>query len=546
MSSLARATAVMSIGTVFSRITGLGRLVAITAALGIVSSGRLTDTYNIGNTAPNIIYELALGGILTSVFVPVFVELLEKEGRDRAWEVGSAVINLSLVVLTAIATLGIVAAPWIAQFYSSRLDASSAVRQEEVLTFLLRLFIPQIIFYALAAITAGLLNAHKRFGAPMFTPILNNLAVIAVFTTFYFAYSDSDLSLTTVSTGQLMFIGLGTTVGVALMAVAQLPFLKGLGRYRWTLSVNHPSVRKLARLSVFVIGYVVANQIGYLVAQWLSNRQVGGYSAYVSAFMFFMLPHGLFAVSVITALLPGMSEHAVNKRWDQFRDQLSTGVRATFLLILPAAVGFFVLGEPMVRLLLEHGVATAADTILVADVLRFFVLGLVPFSLFQLFLRAFYALQDTKTPFLINCGCVALNTAVNVPMFEWLGVKGLAAGHALAYLFGVNLQGRVLAKRIGGLDGKRITSSTLRIGASAAVMGIVVWGALEGIQAVIDEDAFVGQAISVMVPVVAGAIVYLGAAHVLKVPELGYVRSVVGRRLGRGGTPSPAPERDEP
>ena len=537
MSSLARATAIMSVGTVLSRVTGLARLVAITAALGIVESGRLTDTYNIGNTAPNIIYELALGGILTSVFVPVFVELLEKEGRDRAWQVGSAVINLSLVVLVAIATIGIVAAPWIAKFYSSRLDAADALRQEEVLTFLLRLFIPQIIFYALAAITAGLLNAHKRFGAPMFTPILNNLAVIAVFTAFYFAYSDENLSLATVSTSQLLLIGLGTTAGVALMALAQLPFLRGLGRYRLTLSVNHPSVKKLARLSIFVIGYVVANQIGYLVAQWLSNQQTGGYTAYVNAFMFFMLPHGLFAVSVITALLPAMSEHAVNTRWDDFRERLSTGVRATFLLILPAATGFFVLGEPIVRLLLEHGIATEEGTTLVAEVLRFFVLGLVPFSLFQLFLRAFYALQDTKTPFLVNCGAVALNTAINIPMFEWLGVKGLAAGHALAYLFAVALQARILSRRIGGLDAARITSSALRIGAAAVVMGIVVWGVLQVVARLVDEDALTGQAVAVLVPVTLGALTFLGLAHVLRVPELDYVRGLLRRRSNRPADP---------
>jgi putative peptidoglycan lipid II flippase len=194
--------------------------------------------------------------------------------------------------------------------------------------------------------------------------------------------------------------------------------------------VRHPSTRKLARLSVFVAGYVVANQIGYLIVQWLANGQRGGYSAYISAFTFYMLPHGLFAVSVITALLPGMSEDAVNGNWDAFRSRLSTGMRATFLLILPAAVGLFVLAEPIIRLLLEHGVMRARSVDLVAGVLRFFVLGLVPFSLFQLLLRAFYALQDTKTPFLVNCGAVALNTAVNVPMFLLFRVEGLAAGHA--------------------------------------------------------------------------------------------------------------------
>lgn len=533
MSSLARATALMSLGTVLSRVTGLARLTAITAALGIVESGRLTDTYNIANTAPNIIYELVLGGVLTSVFVPVFVELLEKEGRDRAWQIGSAIINLSLVVLVAIATIGIVAAPLIADFYSSRLEGGEAARQHEVLTFLLRLFIPQIIFYGLAAITAGLLNAHKRFGAPMYTPILNNLAVIVVFVTFYFAYSNESLDLETVSTSQLLLIGLGTTAGVALMAFAQLPFLRGLGRYHLTLAIKHPSVRKLARLSVFVIGYVVANQIGYLVAQWLAVEQTGGYTAYVYAFMFFMLPHGLFAVSVITALLPGMSEHAVNQRWDEFRDRLSTGVRATFLLILPAAVGFFVVAEPIVRLLLEHGIATEAGTTLVASVLRFFVIGLVPFSLFQLFLRAFYALQDTKTPFLINCGAVALNTAVNIPMFAWLGVQGLAAGHAIAYVFAVVLQARVLSKRIDGLDSRRVSASAVRIAAAAAGMGLLVWLTLGTVARFVDEDTLLGQGIAVFVPVAVGVVSFVGLAYALKVPELAYVRSIIGRRIGR-------------
>ncbi|MDQ4064539.1 MAG: murein biosynthesis integral membrane protein MurJ, partial [Actinomycetota bacterium] len=187
MASLARATAVMSLGTVLSRVTGLARLAAIVAALGVAES-RLPDAYNLANTAPNIIYELVLGGVLTSVFVPVFVELLEKEGRERAWEVASAVINLSLVVLVGVTALAVLASPLIARFYTLTVEGAEAAAQREVLTFLLRLLLPQIVFYGLAAITAGLLNAHKRFGAPMYTPILNNLAVIIVFVSFYAAY----------------------------------------------------------------------------------------------------------------------------------------------------------------------------------------------------------------------------------------------------------------------------------------------------------------------------------------------------------------------
>lgn len=533
MSSLARATAVMSVGTVLSRITGLARLAAIAAALGVVET-RLADTYNYANTAPNILYELLLGGILTSVFVPVFVELLEKEGREKAWAVASAILNLSMVILVAITILGILFAPWIAKFYAARLDGPDQQQQQEVLTFLLRLFIPQIIFYALTAITAGLLNAHKRFGAPMYTPILNNLAVIAVFVGFALAYDK--VTLESVSTEQLLLIGLGTTAGVALMAVAQLPFLRGLGRYRFTLSIAHPSVKKLGRLSVFVIGYVVTNQIGYIIVQWLANQQPGGYTAYVTAFTFFMLPHGLFAVSVITALLPSMSEHALHERWDGYRDRLSVGVRATVLLVLPAAVGYFILGEPIVRLLLERGVMTAESTEVVAAVLRFFVLGLVPFSIFQLFLRAFYALHDTKTPFMVNCAAIALNTAVNIPMFAALGVEGLAAGHALSYVFGATALGISLNRRVAAIRGQEIVASVVRIAVAALGMGVVVWMAWRVVAALVGAG-LLGQVLEVAVPAAVGAVAYLLLAALLGVRELEMIRGLIARRAPRPAVP---------
>lgn len=521
----------MTVGTVFSRITGLLRLFAIAAALGIAEPGSLADTYNLANTAPNIIYELILGGILTSVFVPVFVELLEKEGKERAWEVASALINVSLAVLVAIATLGIIAAPLIAKFYTLNVDGPRLEAQQEALTFMLRLFIPQIIFYGLAALTAGLLNAHRRFGPPMYTPILNNLAVIAVFLAFYQAYEK--VTLEGASTRQLLIIGLGTTGGVVLMALAQLPFLRGLGRYRPVFSLRHPSVKKLARLSLFVIGYVMVNQVGYLIIQVLAAGQQGGYAAYVNAFTFFMLPHGLFAVSVITALLPGMSAHFVNDERMEFRERLSTGIRSTILLVLPAAIGYLVLGEPIIRLLLEHGNATAESTELVTSVLRVFVLGLVPFSLFQLFLRAFYAMQDTKTPFLINCGAVAVNTAINIPMFAWLGVEGLAAGLAIAYTFGSFVQGRALSKRIGGIDGTHILRSTARIGIASAGMGAAVWLASRIMAEIIGIGSLTGQIFQVGVPVVVGVGSYLALAALFKVEELDMIRGLIGTRFKR-------------
>ncbi|MEA2485288.1 MAG: putative peptidoglycan lipid flippase [Actinomycetota bacterium] len=530
MSTLAFSTAIMSLGTVLSRVTGLFRLAAVASALGITESGHLADAYNLANTAPNIIYELVLGGILTSVFVPLFVELLEKEDRDRAWEVATGLINVSLAVLSGITVLGIAAAPWIARIYSSRLHGHEALLQQQVITFLLRLFIPQIFFYGLYFLIAGLLNAHRRFGPPMFTPILNNVVVIAVFVWFHHLYGH--VTLNSVTTPQLWLMGLGTTAGVAAAGVTLVPYMRGLGRYRFNFSVNHPSVKKLGRLSVFVLGYVVVNQIGFLIVQYLANGQRGGYSAYVNAFTFYMLPHGLFAVSVITALLPGMSEHAVHADWDQFRDRLSTGIRATLLLILPASIGYLVLGEPIVRILLQHGVMTTRSTELVATVLRFFVLGLVPFSLFQLLARAFYAMQDTKTPFVINCFSVGTNIAVDFPLFFAMGVKGLALGHALSYFIGVILQLRELRKRIGSIDGKRLLSSGLRITSAAALMGALVWLTFQGLLRITTTSA-IGDLAQVAVPIAVGLVSYLIFANLFKVEEIGYVRSLLARRLHR-------------
>lgn len=517
----------MSIGTVLSRITGVIRLAVIAAALGIAES-RLTDTYNIANTVPNIIYEVVLGGMVTSaMFVPLFVELLEKESRERAWEVISAILNVSLLGLTAITLVGVLAAPLIAHFYAGRLEGAEAVLQQRVITFLLRLFIPQVVLYGLYFIVAGILNAHKRFAPPMYTPIANNFVVIAAFLAFHALFGR--VTLATVTTSQLLLIGLATTASVAPMGLLLLPYLRGLGRYRLTLSLEHPSIKKLARLSVFMIGFVAANQVGYIVIQWLANAQQGGFSAYISASTFFLLPVGLFVWSLTSALLPAMSEHALHERWDAFVERLSVGVRSTCFLLLPSAVGYFVLAQPIVRLLLEHGVATSRSTRLVAAVLQFFVLGLVQFGVFQLFVRAFYAMQDAKTPFLINCAVVAVNVAVNVPMFLALGARGLGVGQAIAYTIGVVLQATFLRRRVGDLDLRKTTRSVARMAAAATGMGAIVWSVSRWMERSF-SDGLIADAFMVALAVSLGALSYLALAHLLKVEELSYVRGLLKRR----------------
>lgn len=529
--SLARSTAVMTAGTIVSRATGVLRLAAMAAALGIAES-RLTDTYNLANTAPNIIYELVLGGVVTSVFVPVFVEVIEDEDEDEAWRIISSVVTVSLLALAALAAVAILAAPLIAGFYSGRLEGAAQGVQRDAITFLLRLLLPQVVLYGIYFLTAAVVNAHKRFGPPMWTPIVNNLVLIAVFVGFHLAYGR--VTLESVTRTQLLIVGLGTTLSVAPMGLLLLPYFGRLGTYRPRVDLRHPAVGKLVRLVPYVLGFVAANQIGYIVIQWLANEQQGGYSAYISAFTFFLMPVGLFVWSITTALVPSLSEHSTRGEWALVRQRLATGIKATIFLMVPTAVVFAQLAPLMTRVLLNHGVATAGSADLVAGVLRLFVLGLVQFSIFQLLVRTLYAMQDARTPFYVNLVVVAANVAFAALLFARFAVEGIAVAQAMANTVGMVGLGAVLARRIGGLELRSIADSVWRVAvAAAAAAGAVAGGrltldALAG--SALEDGTLVVQIAGLGALVALGAGAFLGVARLARVPELAYVSDIVRRR----------------
>ena len=245
---------------------------------------------------------------MTSVFVPVFVEWLQTRGREEAWDLARRMFTLAIVSLTTIAVLAIVSAPWIIAPLHVRLHEDRAATQA-LATFFLRWFMPQIVFYGIGAVAGGLLNAHRRFAAPMFAPILNNLLVIATFVVFAQLpgpVADSGLLVTG---AQKLVLAIGTTLGVVGMTVALWPAARGIGfRFRWRAGFRHQAVVRIAHLAKWVVVYVVANQLGYLV---IYPRAGGADRAATrhtrSAFILFQLPHSIFAVSILTALLPAMS-----------------------------------------------------------------------------------------------------------------------------------------------------------------------------------------------------------------------------------------------
>lgn len=528
--SLTRSAAIMAGGTALSRITGLGRLMAAAFALGVAES-RLADSYNIANTLPNVIYELVLGGVLTSVFIPVVVEELRTRPREEAWQSVSTLATTALAVLAALSLLAMVAAPWLVKLFTFRVGGAEGADQQEIATFFLRVFAPQILLYGMAAVAAGLLNAHDRFAVPMFAPILNNLIVIATFLGFAALVAGTPTSASVGgSTGQKLMLGLGTTAGVAAMAAVHWPFVRRLpGKLRARFDLRHPAVRKLARLSGWTLGYVGLNQIGFAVILVLANEVQGGPTAFFTALAFFQLPYGIIAVSVMTALVPTLSAQHVDGDEAGFRARTAGGLRAIAMLLIPATGAYLVLSRPLVRILLEHGVMGPESGDLVARVLDMLVLGLLPFSAYLLFVRAFYARQDARTPLIVNGIDNGLTVVLCFVLFPSLEVRGLALAHSIGYLVAAVVAGILLARRCGGLEGRRtaaemgkvVVATVAATAAMAAVVALVAsWSGPGDLRAILQLG--LGGA--------TGLVVLLGSARVLAVEDVELLRRLVRLR----------------
>jgi putative peptidoglycan lipid II flippase len=528
--SYVRNTAVMTAGTALSRFTGFARTLVQAAALGVGASA-LADTYNRANTTPNILYELALGGVLTSVFVPLFVEWMKEHGKQEAWEVADRILTLTAVLLTAIAVIAAIVAPAIIRLYTASSHAADRQQQLEIGTFFLRWFMPQIVFYGVGAVAGGLLNANRRFAAPMFAPILNNLAVIATFGVYLAVLRGGAPSVAAITGTEKLVLGAGTTLGVIAMTLALWPSLRRIG-YSWRprMDWNHSAVRKLGRLSVWVAVYVVANQVALLIIIVLAGSVIGGFSAYSYAFVIFVLPHAIFVVSIFTALLPSMSARWTERDHAGLRELLSRGLRDTAVVIVPASLGLIALALPLSRLIFQHLHVSESDARLIARTLQGFAVGLPLFSCFQLLTRTFYAMQDTRTPALVNIAAATVNIAADVLFMKGLGwgIAGLALGQSVSYVFGTAALAVIGRRRLGGLDGSRIARSLARIVPVSALAALAAFGASVAIGSLGDGSGI--WAAQVGAGSWTGVLVFVAAALIVKIDE---VRNLAGTIRGR-------------
>jgi putative peptidoglycan lipid II flippase len=496
----------------------LARTIVLAYALG---KTLLAESYNLANTTPNIVYDLILGGILSATLVPVFVERFEHDDDDGV----NAVVTVVTSALIALTVTAMLAAPWIFRAYTWA-SGKNAAEIERAGVPLLRLLLPQVLFYGLTALATAILNARRRFAAPAFAPVLNNVIVCAVL--LWFAHvvgRGPSVSAVVDDPARLWLLGGGTTAGILAMTVVLWPSLRRSGwRWRWRFRPRDPAVRKVISLSGWTLGYVVANQIALAVVLALATREQGA-TVYLYAFQFFQLPYGLFAVSLMTTVTPELASAASSQDMARFRDRLSYGIRMMTLVVLPSSVGMFVLARPLIVGLLGHGSFSGDAGLLTADVLANFAVGLVGFSLYLFLLRGFYALQDTRTPFLLNLIENGLNVVLAFALVSRFGVQGLAFSYSVAYLVAALVAFVALRRRVGRLDGRRMAVSMGRMTAAAGVMGLVVWLASRAVGSPTGGGAIVRMVVGVLV----GVIVYGGGVLLLRVEEVDALR----RRLRR-------------
>ena len=333
------------------------------------------------------------------------------------------------------------------------------------------------------------------------------------------------------------------------MTAALWPSVRATGfRFRWLGGIRDEAIVRIGRLATWVVVYVVANQLGYLVIVILAGGPTGGYSSYAAAFILFQLPHAIFAVSILTALLPAMSSRWAAEDLDGYKALLSQGIRATATILIPAALGYLVLAKPIVRLLLEHGATKAVSAELVSEVLFAFAIGLFAFSAFQFLLRASYAMQDTRTPALVNVAAVTVNVLVDLVFFFVLelGVPGLALGHAVSYVFASTVLLLLIRRRIGRIGGRRIAASLGRILVAGLATAAVAWLVAEGFERWLGTTTIAAQTVQVLGAVVAGLAVFIASAAALRIEEVGLVRRQIGRAMAMRAGPSSASRRSVP
>ena len=539
--ALVRNSSAMAAGTVLSRALGFVRSAVLAAALGTALTN---TTFTVANTVPNIIYILLAGGVLNAVLVPQLVRAM-KHGEERSRAYTDGLLTVAGVLLLTITVVATLAAPLVIGLYNLGSLSSS---DSAVATSFAFWCLPQIFFYGLYTVLGQVLTARGSFGPMMWAPIVNNLVAITTGLAFIALFTVDAQDPSSLSTGAIAFLGAGTTLGVALQALVLWPVLRRTGfGWRARLDVRGLGLRRTGDLARWTFLFVLVNQLAYVVIVNLGVRadvaakeaQLGygvGYVAYAYAYLVFLLPHSIVTVSVVTGMLPRLSSDAADGRLGDVRRQLSEAWRLTAVPVVLAAAGYVALGPDLAGMVFSGGESGIAGARYIGLLVVVLALGLPAFSAQYVALRGFYAFEDTRTPFLIQCAIAATNVTLALAAYVALPLRGkmlgVAAAYALTYALGLALSTAVLRRRVGGLDGARVVRTYARLVVAAAPAALAAWGVSWLVSRRLG-DGLAGSAASVAAGGAVLLVLYLLIGRALHVRELESLATMVRSRAGR-------------
>ncbi|ANH37698.1 putative peptidoglycan biosynthesis protein MviN [Nocardioides dokdonensis FR1436] len=541
-SSILGSSAVMAAGTTFSRLSGFLRATLLAAALGNLLHA---DAFNIANTIPNMLYILLAGGVFNAVLVPQLVRALQHDD-DGGAAYTNRIVTLAGLFLAGVTVLLVIAAPLVVGLYTT--DWPPDV-QESTVDFA-RYCLPQVFFYGMFVLVGQILNARGTFGPMMWAPIANNVVAVTTLVVYLLVFGAARESeqFAGFSGSQELLLGLGSTAGIALQLLVLLPYLRRAGfRYAPRFDFRGAGLGHTLRLGMWTVGFVIVNQAAYTVVINLASTGTAGgdpdgtgATVYSAAFLIVMVPHSIITVSLATAILPRLSARAAAQDLGALAETLSSTMRTGLAVIVPFAALLPLLAPDLPRILFGYGAAADSVDNYVAT-LALFGPGLVFFTVHYVVLRGFYALEQTRTVFFVQCAVGATNVVVALVLVNLTGpaatAPSLVLAYTAAYAVGSLVSYSVLSRQVGGLGGRRLLRFVVRVVLvvllATALAAAVAWG----LHHVGPEDSRSMAGLRVLVVGVVDVAAFLLLARLVRLREVTDVLRTLTRR-------APAPQRD--
>ena len=495
---------------VTSRITGLFRNIVVGYMFGTTPE---YAAYLAGMRIPDFLFQVLAGGAVASAFIPVFTGYIARGQDDEGWRVVSSLFNIALLVLTPIAGLLIIFAPQVISVIAPGFDPEL----QALAGNLARIMLASPIFFTLGCFSTSVLNSHRRFFLAAIAPTVYNLSIIAG-------------ALLLGSTLGVYGLAIGSALGAVLFFAVQVPGLRQVRMvYRPVLDLAHEGVREVGKLMAPRAIGLAATQINFLVALVLASGMAEKYAALDYAWTLTMLPLGVFAMAISTAVFPTLAQQQALEQMAELKRTLISSLKIILYLTVPASIGLIVLRYPIITLIFERGQFTSQSTSATAFALQFYAAGLVGLAATEIITRAFYALHDTKTPVLVAIGAMAINISLAIPLVRYLEQGGLALAATIASTIEAILLLYLLRRRIGSLEEQRLVSSLAKTTAASVAMGATVYLFAIHLGSWLAVNTLVNQIVLVGASVGFGACFYAVLSMVLGCDEARYIRRLISR-----------------